>query len=479
MADDSELLGRYCRDRSEAAFTELVHRHFPMVYLAALRQVGGNTHQAQDVSQAVFTHLARKASLLADRPSVAGWLYHCARFLAARVARSERRRIARHLKTQEMAEFNTEPSALIDWERIGSLIDEALLALNPRDRELVLLRYFHEDSFLQISAKLGVSADAARLRLGRALDKMHTRLAGCGIESTAAALSLALASQAHAAIPVGAAASVAVTALTAPTPMASVALMSQILMSTTKIKIGLLAVTALVVGALVFQIAHQREKIRVLEQDLLVQQSTHQKLIDQHQQLATIHPTDGSGAQLDALLARLASRRAGALSPGSSPSNGPMHGLKQGNKPLRALANAGVATPFAALESSIWARYNGDVDTLAKMITFTPDGRDAATKLWALLPANIQSQFATPEQFAALFLVDGFPSDVAGYMVTGDRQNGPTPNDWLVQIQLQRVDGSSIDGAAALEQVSGHWMLLLGANGIRKLANSLGIGLPP
>jgi hypothetical protein len=378
-----------------------------------------------------------------------------------------------------MTEINTEPAALMDWERIGPLIDDALLALNPRDRELVLLRYFHEDSFLQISAKLGVSADAARLRLGRALDKMHTRLARRGIESTAAALSLALASQAHAAIPVGAAASIAVTALTAPTPIASVSLLSQVLMSTTKIKIGLLAATAFVVGALVFQTARQRDKIRMLEQDLQVQQSTHQKLTDRHRQLANIHPTDGSGAQLDVLLARLASRRAGALSPGSSPPNGPMRGSKQGIKTLRSLANAGTATPFAALESSIWARYNGDVDTLAKMITFTPDGRDAATKLWALLPANIQSQFATPEQFAALFLVDRFPSDVAGYMVTGDRQNGPTPNDWLVQIQFQKVDGTSVDSAAALEQASGHWMLLLGANGIQKLGNSLGIGLPP
>src|ERR1700689_3300654 len=235
MADDSQLLGRYWRHRSEAAFTELVHRHFPMVYLAALRRVGGNTHQAQDVSQGVFTHLARKASLLVNRPSVAGWLYLCARFFAARVARGERRRIARHLKAQEMTEINTEPAALMDWERIGPLIDDALLALNPRDRELVLLRYFHEDSFLQISAKLGVSADAARLRLGRALDKMHTRLARRGIESTAAALSLALASQAHAAIPVGAVASIAVTALTAPMPIAWASLSSQILMSTTKI----------------------------------------------------------------------------------------------------------------------------------------------------------------------------------------------------------------------------------------------------
>jgi hypothetical protein len=182
---------------------------------------------------------------------------------------------------------------------------------------------------------------------------------------------------------------------------------------------------------------------------------------------------------MNALLARLASRRGGAPGPDLNSAKGLSPGLKQGMRAVNSLGNSGGATPFTALESSIWARYNGDVDGLAKMITFTPDGRDAATKLWASLPANIQAQFPSPEQFAALFLVDGFSSDVAGYMVIGDHQNGPTPNDWLVQIQFQRADGTSVDSAAALEQVNGSWMLLLGANGIQKLANNLGIGVPP
>jgi hypothetical protein len=64
MTDDSDLLVRYCQDRSESAFTELVGRHFNLVYFAALRQLGGDTHRARDVSQAVFTCLAVKAPTL-------------------------------------------------------------------------------------------------------------------------------------------------------------------------------------------------------------------------------------------------------------------------------------------------------------------------------------------------------------------------------------------------------------------------------
>ena len=47
MTDDSELLVRYCQDRSEAALTELVGRHVNTVYSSAVRQLGGDTCNGQ------------------------------------------------------------------------------------------------------------------------------------------------------------------------------------------------------------------------------------------------------------------------------------------------------------------------------------------------------------------------------------------------------------------------------------------------
>ena len=54
MIPDGELLRRYAETNSESAFTELVERHLPLVYSAALRQVNGDAHLAQDVAQTVF-----------------------------------------------------------------------------------------------------------------------------------------------------------------------------------------------------------------------------------------------------------------------------------------------------------------------------------------------------------------------------------------------------------------------------------------
>jgi len=71
MASDAELLRRYAELKSEEAFAELVRRHLSLVYSAALRQVRGDSHLAQDVAQTVFRDLAVKAAALAERPLLA------------------------------------------------------------------------------------------------------------------------------------------------------------------------------------------------------------------------------------------------------------------------------------------------------------------------------------------------------------------------------------------------------------------------
>src|SRR5688572_24506711 len=59
MTEDSELLRRYVRDGSDDAFRELVQRHLGFVYSVARRQVAGRADLAEEVTQTVFTDLAR------------------------------------------------------------------------------------------------------------------------------------------------------------------------------------------------------------------------------------------------------------------------------------------------------------------------------------------------------------------------------------------------------------------------------------
>lgn len=211
MMDDATLLRRYAQNRSEADFAELVRRHLNLVYSAALRQVNGDTHLAEDVTQLVFTDLARKAASLAGHRVLAGWLFTSTRFAAAKLVRGEQRRRIREQEAELMQP--SDPSDSLDWERVRPVLDEALAELNEQDREAILLRYLEGCDFAQVGARLSLSDNAARMRTDRAVDKLRGLLARRGVRSSAAALSLALANQAVVAAPAGLATTVTGTAL--------------------------------------------------------------------------------------------------------------------------------------------------------------------------------------------------------------------------------------------------------------------------
>src|SRR5215472_9791154 len=115
-ANDNELLRQYVREQSEAAFGELVRRHIRLVYSAALRQVNYDRPAAEDVAQAVFIDLARKAPRLLRHASLTGWLYTSTRFQAAKSRRSAQRRLVREHAAHAMNEILRNDSPDHDWD---------------------------------------------------------------------------------------------------------------------------------------------------------------------------------------------------------------------------------------------------------------------------------------------------------------------------------------------------------------------------
>ena len=177
MTPDCELLRRYAGTRSEEAFAELVQRHVNLVYSAALRQVNGDAHLAQDVAQTVFTDLARKAASLARRATLTGWLYTSAHFAAAKIARTENRRRDREEKFMREPTNENVPEAgrvtpcAPDWDKIRPMLDEVMHQLKETDREAILLRYFENRPFAEIGEKFGLNEncrpDAGGTRAGK------------------------------------------------------------------------------------------------------------------------------------------------------------------------------------------------------------------------------------------------------------------------------------------------------------------------
>ena len=85
---------QFARNGSEAAFAALVERYIGLVHSVALRHTANPQH-AEEITQAVFIILARKAGTLGNRTVLPGWLYQTARLTAANFQRAEARRIRR------------------------------------------------------------------------------------------------------------------------------------------------------------------------------------------------------------------------------------------------------------------------------------------------------------------------------------------------------------------------------------------------
>jgi RNA polymerase sigma factor (sigma-70 family) len=297
--DDRQLLDRYVKEGSQEAFAELVARHLNFVYSAALRQVRA-PHAAQDVTQMVFTNLARKAGSLPRRVILAGWLHRDTRFTALDLLRSERRRHAREQEAIAMTPTCQQPEPEPDWEQLRPWLDETLDQMNPLDRDALLLRFFEQRSLREIGVVLGSGEEAARKRVARALGKLRELLIRRGVTASASALSLALTANGIHAAPPALASTIAASSLAAGGTVAggltALHLIKTASMTASQLKTVLLAAVA-VAGITTAILQHQAaEKIRAQNRQLLEQNQGLAQAQEENQRLSNLLAQANSAA---------------------------------------------------------------------------------------------------------------------------------------------------------------------------------------
>jgi RNA polymerase sigma factor (sigma-70 family) len=414
--DDLTLLRRFAHEHAEDAFAELVRRHVGLVFHAALRQVG-TAARAEEVAQTVFIILAQKAATLTDRPVLAGWLHTATRLAALKAWRTEQRRRRREQEAHAMQTSESEPDP--GWERLRPVIDEVLHALDERDRDAVILRFFAGCSFAEIGVRCSLAEDAARKRVERALDKMHAALARRGITSTAAALGSALAAHAQAAVPAGVAASVTATALSASAAWSGAA-GALTLFAMTKIEIGLTAavlIALVVIGGSDLR-ANRDLRARVARAqsaatDLDAAQEEKRQL---QAQVAAHAPVGAAGNELVLLQARAAQLRAR-----------PRWVAEADKKLIAAAKNAGWASDTAAIETTIWARVAGDRIALANNFAWIGDAKMKADAAFARLSERLQAKFGSADRLAGAALFGAIAPGVGDYTWTKAGEVNVTP----------------------------------------------------
>ncbi len=189
MQSDRELLEEFLDGQAEA-FDRLVQRHGRMILGVALR-VTGDYHEAEDVCQAVFLVLARKARKVRRCRSLAAWLHHVTRQMALDARKSSHRRTARHVRIAK--EDGDEPAqgcpqASVELIELRDVMDEELDQLPRHYRQAVLLHHVEGLTQSQAADLMGCSAGTLSWWLSRARGVLRKRLSRRGVAATGSLL---------------------------------------------------------------------------------------------------------------------------------------------------------------------------------------------------------------------------------------------------------------------------------------------------
>ena len=174
---DGELLATFVADRDEDAFAQLVRRHGPMV-MGVCRRLLHHAEDAEDVFQATFLILARKAATVVNRDAVGSWLYRVA-FRTAQEARAMRRR--RRAREQQLAEASHPATAAAEVQDWRPVLDQELSRLPEKYQAPIVLCDLEAGTRKQVARQLGIAEGTLSSRLAHGRKLLAARLIKRGV----------------------------------------------------------------------------------------------------------------------------------------------------------------------------------------------------------------------------------------------------------------------------------------------------------
>jgi RNA polymerase sigma factor (sigma-70 family) len=188
---DATLLARWRDQRDQDAFALLMARHGPMV-LGVCRRILGDMQDAEDVFQATFLVLSRKAAKLRRPEALASFLYGVAVRLARKARASAKRRklVQPSAEAPEPVDPRPQPLDVLTGRELLAVLDAEIARLPERYRLPLLLCLLQGKTVEEAARHLGWSIGSLRGRLERGREKLRQRLGRRGLGLSVGAVAL-------------------------------------------------------------------------------------------------------------------------------------------------------------------------------------------------------------------------------------------------------------------------------------------------
>jgi len=252
----TELLADFRGSRSEQAFGELVRHYTNLVYSVAKRRLA-NGSLAEEVTQMVFIRLARSAPNLRGDAELVAWLHRTTVHVSIDLWRSESRR---RLREAQAAAMQPDVADTSGWNELALVLDEALNELHDSDRQAILLRFFDGKAMRDLGEVFGISEDAAKMRVSRAMERLRSQLGARGVTCSAAALASLMAERAVEAAPSQLVATLARLRLAGAAGLGALSSVFSLFTQVSKLKLIASVGAVVLVGTLAFLFLPSRER---------------------------------------------------------------------------------------------------------------------------------------------------------------------------------------------------------------------------
>lgn len=171
---DTTLVER-ARRGDRAAFASLVNRYRRLALSLAWRMTS-DAAAADDIAQEAFLRAFRRLDSFRGEASFKTWLLRIVVNLAANHRRSRKREVLSDPAGIECHLATATTTQISDQHEIAEHVREALAALAPHYRSVVVLREYENCSYQQIADILGIPAGTVMSRLAKARALLRERL---------------------------------------------------------------------------------------------------------------------------------------------------------------------------------------------------------------------------------------------------------------------------------------------------------------